>query len=275
MLKKIGLILLVVAMITMLAACDLGSDSDVDSGGTDAIGGDYNNGGTAADVDPMTLAFDTYSDIMTRMSIGQGQSGAFDTDFTMVMEMEMAGESMVFNSNGNIKMIVDGKDMQISSVMSTDMGGLGVSTVEMHVTMADGEITDMRTVMDGMEMPSDVDMMNDMSDSIINMPDVSEEIFNSVEIEEVNGNTVMNIVLDGQALADFSLANMDTIAMFSLGDMELSIDGVLLTIVTDSAGNPLSMTMIMSMWMTEDGEEFTVRSTTEYTFNAFDDSVAM
>ena len=258
MLKKFGTILLALVLIASLAAC----------------------GGGTATVDPAERAFETYSNIMQRLSIQPGHSGAYDIDFVMDMDMTILGETIETTSTGNMRMIVDGDDAEMSMTMYMDMGGLGSTSMEMYIAIEGGSLSTMQILMDGEEFPQEFlspemeAMFQDMFDDMLNVPEIDGmEDFTSVEIEEVNGQTIMHIVLDGESFSEFVLAAMeDELAMFGL-DMDMTIEDIYMTIVTDSEDNPLSMSMEMHMHMEIDGEEISLSTNIEMFFNAFGDSV--
>jgi len=267
MLKKLGSLLLVLVLLVTLAAC-----AGIPGGGASA--------------DPTTLAFERYSHILEQMSVGPGESGAYDVDFSMVMDMRFLGEVVHTVSSGNMKMLVDGDNVQTSMVMDMDMGELGTAVMELYMAMEGDTITEMFMSVDGTEIPSefvDPDMLEDMFGDAVNMPQVNMDAFLSVEIEEVDGNTLMHVVLDGQMLADFALAATGDMLVELGFDMDVEIEDVFMTIVSDSDGNPLSMTMDMNMQMSFEGEGFeeldgevmTIEMTSEFIFNGFGNSVQM
>ena len=272
--KKLGAILLALALLVTLAACD---------------------STPAPPADPETVAFETYTGIMQRLSLEDEETGAFDIDFVMEMDMSFLGEEIHSVSNGNMQMIVDGDHVQLAMTMETDMGELGLPPVVMEMYMVvDGDsLTELRMIVDGDDV-SDMfpvemleDLAGDMFDDAINMPEFDMDAFQSVEIEEVDGNTVMHMVLDGEELSEFVNAAMED-QMAMLGDLgvEMNVDiaDILMTIVADSNENPISMTMEMEMRMDfgDDladelaelaGEEMVMRMVMVYTFNGFDDNV--
>jgi len=229
--------------------------------------------------EPEEVAFEAYTHIMQQMSIGPEQaSGAYDIDFVMLMDMRFLGEELNTTSSGNIKMIVDGDNIETAMTMSMDMGELGTSVLEMYMALEGTNLTEMQVLVDGEEMPADMfpqEMFQEILDGTVEMPDFHEEALLSAEIEEVDGNSVIHMVLDGQMLADFVMDSMDDMPGLNEGDidMDLEIDDVIMTIVTDSADNPLEMTMEMHMWMEVEGEVLEMNMTMKYTFNAFGDAV--
>jgi len=240
-------------------------------------------GGSAPQADPAELAFESYSTIMQQMSFEEGESGAYDIDFVMDMEMEFMGESMQMVSRGNIQMIVDGEDIQSFMRMDMDMGELGSTVMEMLMVVEDGSFTDLRMTIDGEEFPTDifpVEMFEDMFDGAVNVPDVEFEDFQYVEIEEVDDTFVMHITIDGQELAEFMLASMDEMLGEFDMEMDIQMEDVMMTIITDLDYNPLSMTMDMHMQMEFDepelGNETMIMSMrSEFIFNGFGDSVEL
>ena len=254
LLKRIGAILLALVLIASFAACAQSPTT----------------------VDPEALAFESYSQILQQMSVSPGQSGAFDIDFIMVMDMIFEDDTMHSVSTGNMTAVVDGDTMRTSMVMETDMGALGSMLLEIYMAVEGTTVTAMYMAIDGEEFPTDFltpELLDEMLENAVNMPDVDEEAFLSVEMEEIDGNTVLHIVLDGQMLMDFALATMGD-ALGDLGfEMDLTIGDMPMTIVLDSDGSPLSMTMDMTMEMVIDGEEMISHSVSTFTFNAFGDGV--
>ncbi|MCL2563832.1 MAG: hypothetical protein FWE08_07345 [Oscillospiraceae bacterium] len=256
MLKKLGAILLALLLVVSLAACGTTEPEPID---------------------PAEQAFETYSYIMERMSFGPNHTGAYDIDFTMQMDMTFDDETISTVVSGNMKMIVEGEDTAEVSMIMELSDGWDTFTAELYMAIEDGELTAARFAIDGEEFPEDLlaqDMLQDIVDDAFDVPDVDFEAFTSVEIEEVDGNTVMHIVLDGQMLRDFVLESMDEqIGALADMEMEIVIEDVLMTIVTDSDYNPLSMTMEMSMHMEFEGEAFSMDMISEFVFNGFDDNV--
>jgi len=272
LLKKIGIILLALALLVSLVACT-----------------------PEPEPEPEEVAFDAYTHIMQQLSIGPGQdaeSGAYDIDFVMQMDMWFLGEEIQTTSSGNIKMIVDGDRIESAMTMNTDMGELGTNVMEIYMALEGTTLIEMQVVIDGEEVSEEhfpSEMFDEMLDSAVNMPDFEKEAFQTVEIEEVNGNTVMHMVLDGQMLSDFVIEAMGS----ALGELDalgmgltFEIDDIPMTITTDAADNPLSMTMEMLMrmeiemedamlpeGMEQENMEMIVSATIEYTFNAFGESV--
>ena len=255
--KKLSALLLALLLIATLAAC----------------GG----GGNAPDpLTPEEQAFETYTAIMQRLSLDADQPGAYDVDFTMDIEMSFMDETVQMLTSGNIKMIVDGEDMQASMVMYAEMGFESV-VLELYMALEDGNLT-AQVIVDGEEWPPEFFPLDDMFDDIINAPDVDFEAFESVEMEEVDGNTVFRIVLSGEELADFVMEAMgEQLAEFEGLEMDITIDDVWMTLVTDANENPLSMTMDMSMQIgiefEGEFEELRMRMTSTFIFNGFGDSV--
>ena len=259
MLKRIGALLLVLTLLMSFAACT-----------------------PAPEPEPEEVAFEAYSHIMQHLSIGPGlemASGAYDMDFVMQIDMRFLGEEVSQASSGNIKMIVDGDNMESAMTMYVDMGELGSSVVEMYMALEGTTLTEMQVIVDGEEMPAEFfpqEMFQEMLDSAANVPDFHKDALLSAEIEEVGENSVMHMVLDGQMLADFVMDSMDDM-LASLGedavDMNVEIEDIVMTITTDSDDNPLAMTMEMHMQMEVEGEEVEMSISMEYTFNAFGEEV--
>ena len=261
MLKKLGAILVVAVLIVSLAAC----------AGTP----------TPVPVDPETRAFEMYTEIMQRLSFGEDNpSGAYDIDVVMDMEMTMFGETISVTSTGNLQMVVDGDNSKSVMIMTSDMGELGTMEMEIYMVIEDNTLTEFGFFVDGEDMSAFIpmDMMQAMMDDAINMPDLYMEGLTSVEIDEVDGNTVMHLVLDGEMFTDFMMETMDGMmeGMFAeLGQMDFAIEveDIKITIVVDSADNPLSMSMDMQMSIEVEGETLDMVAVIEYTFNAFGDDV--
>ena len=210
--------------------------------------------------------------------------------------MGFLGDYVHSISSGNIRMIVDGEVTQMFMLMETDMSELDLPPMVMELFMeVDGtSVTDMRIAIDGEDFsdlfPQDMmeEMFDDLLDSAINMPELDMEAFLSAEVEEVDGNTVISMVLDGEAMGAFVAASMEE-QLAMMGDipgleMEFSFEDIIVSIVADAAGTPLSMTMEMEMRIgfgddldpdlaELEGEEMFIRSVTVYTFNGFGDSV--
>jgi len=257
MLKKLGALLLALLLIATLAAC----------------GG---NGNAPASLTPEEQAFEAYTNIMQRLSLDTEQPGAYDIDFIMDIEMSLLDETVLMATSGNIKMIVDGEDMQASMVMEMDMGFEQI-VMELYMALEDGVLF-AQVMVDGEEWPPEFFPIEDMFDDVINTPDVEFDAFDSVEMEEVDGNTVFHIVLSGEELADFVMESMEEeLAQFDGLEMDIVIDDVLMTLVVDANGNPLSMTMDMFMHMgfefEGEFEEMGMRMTSTFIFNDFGDSV--
>jgi len=267
--KKFIAVLLALALIAALAAC----------------------GGSAPD--PEAVAFETYTGIMQRISLEEEESGAFDIDFAMEMEMTFLGDTMRSFSSGNMQMIVDGDNMQMSMLAETDMRDMGMPSTVMEVFMeTEGDrLVGLRMIIDGQDVSSmfPAEMLTDMVDDAINMPEFDMEAFKSVEIEEVDDGSLIHMVLDGQEIGDFVTSAMeDYMSMMDALGVEMAIDipDILMTILVDNAGNPISMDMEMEMRMgfgddlaaelaELEGEEMVIRMVVEYTFNGFDENVEL
>ncbi|MCL2546231.1 MAG: hypothetical protein FWE06_03415 [Oscillospiraceae bacterium] len=221
-------------------------------------------------------AFAAYSDIMSRMTVGDGQSGAVDVDFTMDVEVIAQGQTINMTTNGNSITIADGNDIHSAMVMEMDMG-FTTTTMEMYMEINADGVTAMSILIDGVEMGEMFSQkeFDDILDSAVNMPELTLNMFLSATIEESGDHTVMRAVLAGQALTDFFMSSMDgmTDMLGEVDDFSMDIDDVYLTIVADSDNNPLSMTMDMAMNITAEGETVKMRMETLHTFNAFGDDV--
>ena len=294
MLKKFGAILIVLILVVSLAACNRGTtptepaevrnqpetstETEVE---TEAEAYDETEPETFEQTDAMVAAYEMYSQILQRLSFGdQNPSGAFDVDIAMEIEMSMDGEVLVMTSTGNMQTIVDGENMKSVMVMETDMGELGSMDMEMYMVIEDNVLTEFGFYMDGMDMSAFIPMevMQEMMDDTLNIPVLEMEGLLSAEITEIAGNTVVNLVLDGQMYTEFMMDIMGSMLdgmLEELGSMDFAIevDDIAITIVVDSNDNPVSMTMEMHMQMEIDGETLVMSSITEYTFNAFDDDV--
>jgi len=221
-------------------------------------------------------AFAAYSDIMSRMTVGDGQSGAVDVDFTMDVEVIAQGQTINMTTNGNSITIADGNDIHSAMVMEMDMG-FTTTTMEMYMEINADGVTAMSILIDGVEMGEMFSQkeFDDILDSAVNMPELTLNMFLSATIEESGDHTVMRAVLAEQALTDFFMSSMDgmTDMLGEVDDFSMDIDDVYLTIVADSDNNPLSMTMDMAMNITAEGETVKMRMETLHTFNAFGDDV--
>lgn len=272
--KKITALLLVLVLIIGLTAC---------------------SGSSQAPVEPETVAFEAYVELLERMSFEAGQSGAYDIDITMEMEMHFLGEVIDSFSSGNMQMVVDGDRAEVQMILETDMSQMGLPNMVMEIYMLmDGEeILELGMYIDGVDF-ADVfpaDMLEDMIDSMIdeaaNMPEFDYTAISSATIVEADGTREIHMVLDGEMLGSFITQAMeDQLAMFDeLGDIELEFgfEDIIMIIVEDSQGNPISMTMDMGMTMVfggelaelDDiaGEEMRMRTVTTFVFNGFGDSV--
>ena len=290
--KKLSVILLALVLVFAIAACGNDTTPDVPDPAPAAPAPDI-----APDTDdnPEAMAFEAYSEIMQLLSLEAGDSGAFDIDFVMEMDMDFMGESISSVSTGNMQMIVDGDNVRMAMVMGTDMAELGLESMNMEMLMVvEGNVaTELRMSINGDDFsemfPPEMleDMIEGMLDDAFNMPEFGIEALRSAEIEQAGGNTEIHMVLDGQLLGDFVSSVMeDSLAM--LGGLELGmnfdISDVIMDIVVDNAGNPLTMTMEMEMQMgfgddlAEEleelaGEEMSIRLVSTYIFNAFGDNV--
>lgn len=283
MLKKIGAVVLAVTLIVMvLAACGGGADTNVaqppaqetPNQGSDVVDtppADNNQGDDALALEITTIAFQSYTDLLESMS---GADVAYDIDFTMVMDMSMDdGFSMSMPTSGNMRMSVDGDTLRTS--MTMDMG-MGMGVLEFYMEMVGNEVTFVQQSIDGVEVDffSSEDMLEILNSSI-NMPDVDFNAIVSAEIEEAGGQTIINMVFDGHAISDFALASVAD-QLGDLGvDMDMQLEDMPFTIVKDSAGNPVSMSMYMNMTLEAEGEAFTMSITSEFVFNAFGSGVVI
>jgi len=290
--RKITVILLILTLMLTMVACGNGND------GNDGNGNGNDAGVINQDTDNVELeiaAFDAYTEIMRRLSLEDVEQGAFDIDFVMDMNMSMLGEHFSTVSEGSIKMMVDGNEARMAMTMITDMAMLGLPpmVLEMYVMTYDNEFVEFSMVMDGEDisamLPPEMlgDMAGDMVDNVLGMPEFDMDAFRSVEIEQVGGNTVINMVLQGEELSEFIMQTMeDELAMLDVLGLEMNFDfsDIVMTIVADSNNNPISMTMDMEMRMSFGGdlegeleeladEEMIIHVVTVYTFNGFGEDV--
>ncbi|MCL2828452.1 MAG: DUF4366 domain-containing protein [Oscillospiraceae bacterium] len=267
-----GAILLLFAMSMALVAC-------TEEPATDDVYNDVNVPPYYdVDVDAV-LALQAYEDAMQRLAIEPGASGAYDIDFSVRRNMEFLDEgSIAMHTSGNIKMIVDGDDMQAAIIMHMIHAagfGFGSNILEMYIEIEDGEMQ-FFVFFDGEEIPlppaTAEDLFEEVSDDILDMPEIELEAVRTVEIEEVDDTRVMFVVLDGRTLTDFALESMGDI-LEDLGepgvDFAFFLDDVQMTIVTDLASNPLSLATDMQLWVDIEGEELVVSETSEFIFHAF------
>ena len=264
--------LLILTLVVLLAAC---SESTIDE---TAVPEDAEIQLDAAS-DSHLLVLETYQDMMQRLTIGSGDTGAYDIDFSVITNMELQGEgSIIISTSGNMKMIVDGDDMQaavIMHMMHVAGFGFGSNILEMYIEVEDGE-TQFSVFFDGEEfsLPLETaeDLFEEVSDDILDIPEIELKAIQAVEIEEVDDTRVMHVVLDGRTLTDFALDSMGEM-LEHLGepgvDFAFFLDDVQMTIVTDHANNPLSLTREMQLWIDVKGEELVVSETSEYIFHAF------
>lgn len=138
-----------------------------------------------------------------------------------------------------------------------------------------------RMAVDGRALPAeslDPEMLENAFDidNAVNIPELTMEAIRSVEIEEIDGNTVMHIVLDGQTRTDFVLENIgnmfeeDTIVR----GLSAEVDDILMTVVTDEAGNPVSsVEEIHAQIVHVGGGSLTLDMSYEMVFRAFGDDV--
>jgi len=290
--KKLSLILLALALVFAIAAC--GDTASTPAPDTDA---NYDTTTDAAPelANPEEKAFEIYNNIMQMLSLDAGQSGAFDIDFVMDMDMSVFGEAIHSVSTGNMQMIVDGDNAQLAMTMITDMSEFGMDPMVMEVfmTVEDNLATELRMTLDGEDLsemlPLEMleDMVDNMLEDAISMPEFGIEAFQSAEITEIGNNTSIHMVLDGQELSSFISSAMDDSLEMLVGlnlDMSFDFSDVVITLLIDADENPISMTLEMEMTMGfgEDladeleelaGEEMFIRSVIEYTFNAFGDNV--
>ena len=235
------------------------------------------------------LAYETYSNIFHYLSIGPGQPGAYDIDLVMDMDMTMFGETVHTRTYASMVMIADGHRTQASIAMTMDMGeldgmSLGTTDMEMYMVLEGETLTAMRFKVDGQEIPAEFFPDGELEaifeaafEDTVNLPELYLEAVLSAEFEELDGNTVIHMALDGEALLDLTMSRMENAlgGAWVPADMDVEAADIYMTIVTDGHGNPLSLVMEWPMRISLDGEEAVMTSISTLTFNAFGDNVEM
>lgn len=270
--KRIGSIIIAAFLLAALIGCGTPA--------TPADTGAVSNAQQEPATEPMGIveastlrAFDIYSDIMQRLSLEPGQSGGYDIDMVIGIEMDLDGESMNVVTSGNVRMIVDGYDVQTIMISETYIDGFTME-MELRMTIEDGEYQEISVYVDGVEIPAELfglAELEGMMDNMIAMPEFGEEAIISADIAEIGNTLLITLVIDGEEISDFAMAAVnDQIDAFGVIDFDMSIGDVVMTITADSDDNPLSMTMDMQMSVTVEDETIGMNMTSEFVFNSFE-----
>ena len=221
--------------------------------------------------------------------IGHGDGpGAWDADFTMHMDMDLMGMTIRTVTEGHsVAILIDEENSEMIMDMTMDMGMLGMTMdMSMYILLVDGNIEEMRMILDGVEMPEaeiDQEMFDAMTEDASNVPFLDLETVISVEVEEDGDYTSFHFLLDTSALSEF----IESVMAGQMGDLmgELGDDaGVTMSfgdvmeltlVVYGSDDNPVAMSMSMEMAMGFEGEEMFVFYIIEYRYNAFGDDVVI
>jgi len=270
--KKIGLVLVALLLVFTLTAC------------------------SAEEGSAEERAFAAYMTWMEHIgSVGEPPSGAWDADFVMDMDMRFFG--MIFHTitTGTSQAIVNGDHITMYMNMDMDMGMPGVPTMNMEMFMEmDGfTLIDMVMLADGQHIPGLMDEMDDAfsaletMESMNQVPEFLLDDIVEVELYEGAGYAVFTIIVDREAVSEFmnqsleqAYAMLDEFGM----DFDFGTEDLVLILTADEAGEPLAVTINMSMEMVFDedfeeeelaGQSFSIRSSITYTYNAFGDDVVV
>ena len=228
--------------------------------------------------------------------IGHDGPGAWDADFTMHMDMDFMGMTIRTVTEGHsAAIVIDEDNTEMVMVMTTDMGMFGMTMdISMYILLEDGNIEEMRMILDGEEMPEaeiDQEMFDAMTEDASNVPFLDIETVISVEVEEDGDHTLFHFLLDTSEMSEF----MEAVMASSMGDlmdefgddagvtMSFGDEMELTLVVYGSDDNPVSMSMSMEMAMAfegaefeeMDGEEIGIFYIIEYRYNAFGDDVVI
>ena len=270
--KRIGLILLAVMLVFSLTACG------------------------AAEGTPEERAFNAY---MTWVELIGGNEenpvGAWDSDFTMEMDMRFFGMTFHTFTTGVSQAIIDGDHITMYMELNMDMGmpGVPIINMEMYIEMDGHTLIDMVTLSDGYYVPGVTEEVDDALATLEAMEDVNQvpdfllDDIVMVELEEGEGYTVYTITVDGDAVAEFMEQNMeDAYAMLDDFDVDFDFGGedFVLILTMDDEGMPMAVTMEMQIEMSFDedfeeaelaGETFSFVYSITYTYRAFGDDVVI
>jgi len=218
-------------------------------------------------------AFNRYIEILQLIA-----SGTYDADFTIVMDISstIPGQSMFSVTSGNVKSVVEGNITRSSTVMDVNLRGTGSTTMEMDMTIEDDVFTDVYIVVNGTHMPDffDDSELDDLLNSLVSIPEITRDVIRYATVtEDIDGNTIISIITDGQAMVHFMNENVDMnlIGMLDRGNLHMADS--MIKIITDSYGNPLLLALEMYLLVSVLGEDVDMSMTMEYIFNASGDDV--
>jgi len=242
-------------------------------------------------------AFHVYSELMQMLSLEDVDFGAFDADFDINMHMNMFGEDANFNSNGNIRTIVENEHMQVAMIVTTYITDLGEHelepvTVELYMRTYSGGIADFHMAMGGEDLSTTfpTEMLEDMADAVIsdamNIPRFDINAVWEASIQEASGNTSVAMIVTSDEITNFMLEAMQMDSQLAMWeqwglDVDMNFGEFLMTITVDENNIPLFMTMEMGMSVHFDEQvtagfdshETVVNAVITYTFNGFGDDV--
>lgn len=300
--KKIISLLAAAAMIAVLAACGVGAAEEFPQPAADVIESTAAKYASTEDAVPAyagsedltiedaviedtaieaaAIAFEAYSRILDQLQ------ASYNIDFFTVTDIISNGEAGTFIVDGNVSVTADGNTANTS--LTIDLGGLigdllgdmfdGV--VDLHMVTEGCEVTSLRLLIGGFEIPlellalmgglhlGDIHEMLDFDEvadrlRTVELPEIDIDSILSVEIVEADNKITINMTVNGQATLDIGLGLIEDY----MPDGDFTLDDIQMTIVTDSCGNPLTVTMTMGVAAESGGKTIQVNFASEFIFN--------
>ena len=234
---------------------------------------DNDNEYTVADVnDNDSAAAVTAYELLSRAEAALAAYGSFISEMDMVIGMtfDLSGldtEDMDAIELAVLEALAGGIEMRSSSVIEQVFHSEFEVDMRMETTTeVMGEEFVMTTYFrDGMfymELFGDwlaIEMPLEIMLEQVSMVTFPEAAVLSQEVVDAGGETAIAFVLSGQAMTDMVDSMMDSLEAFGLDDMDMDVDmdmqisDVAVTVVIDSEGRLVHLTMFMEMTMAVDG----------------------
>ena len=221
----------------------------------------------------LSTAFDAYTDLLQRLDIGYGRSGAVEFDFITEVENSTRGQGQMLQgttlqtTNGFFKVIA-GYDT-LYARMFANVEGEGFSfNHEMYIDIEDGEVN-VSMFADGEEMdnegmldnPSDFENMLALGFVLFQFPQTA------ITAVTIDGDTI-RMTIDSEAVRELHPARNDGVRQSQIMHGNFYVE-----IVTSPNGVPLSATMTRFTQTTFEDQTTDTRTTAYYTFRAWGDDV--
>ena len=209
----------------------------------------------------------TAEEVLTKANEKQKTVTSMDADATMDMSMEIAGQSIEYDADLNIKANnLNSADL----VMAMDMN-MSILGEEM---VMQGYYQDGYYYVDGMgekvKMEMDITEAQEMMSQNSAFSEIPMEAYKSLEMTEENGMRVLTYVADGSMLTelvDSLTGGMMGNTLGDLEDMDMTLGDVSGQLTVDDDFNIVAQTMKMDMSVNIEGMEMSASVDMDMTIN--------